>query len=64
MQRDAVLRAGLLDRLGALLARALVRLQRQGDFLARGDGRQEDAECGGIFDGLGGALRDVRSATQ
>lgn len=61
MQGYPVRGAGLLHRLGALFARFLVRLECARDVGAGRDGREEDAEGGGVFDGLGGALGDVRA---
>jgi hypothetical protein len=60
VERDAVLKPGLLDGLGTLLPGAFIRLQGQGNFLSRGDVRQENAKRRSILDSLGGALRDIR----
>lgn len=59
MQRDSVLGPGLLDDFCALFTGVLVGLKGEGDLGAGLDGGEENAEGGGVFDGLGGALGDI-----
>lgn len=59
MQGDTGRQARLLDVFGAGLLGGFVRLQGQRNLVLRGDGREQDAQRRGIFDGLGGALGDV-----
>jgi len=62
MQRAARRRCQFHERLGAHLSHALVHEQRFVDAggVGVGDAREDDGDDGGVLDGLGGALGEMR----